>query len=286
MMRVLIVALNGAPPTCLDDDRMPTIRRLASLGNSGSVAWEPTSTDREPPVETSISADRKAPLAQSLRLVQLSLACELGFDRCSPAELLERFLLLAIADPCPSPASGTAEATTDSPDNGLGFVHWAIARDALGKHPWEAFLLVDRTLERTGGPALAAHSAHEHLPGSSELPPYSELDEQLAEVLQALDEQTAVLVLLPPGRWERELAPSDPAGFYVLVDPRTRLAEQGLSVRLADLVHTIFTVCGRDPGSGWGGRSLVAGNAESDFELTARQEEIVRERLSGLGYLG
>ena len=54
--------------------------------------------------------------------------------------------------------------------------------------------------------------------------------------------------------------------------------------RLLDLAPTLLELAGADVPSSMQGRSLVGAAVRG--ELTLDQEQIIRERLSGLGYLG
>jgi hypothetical protein len=160
----------------------------------------------------------------------------------------------------------------------------ALCQDTPGE---AARSIDDATLWTRARQALAAAStgAVLVLAPSAEAEPAraSTLDRHLAELLDSLGDETAVLILFVPPRAGGEAAHS---GEFLLVDPQKRAVEPEAPVRLVDLVATVFSFCGYGSAASLGGRSLTGPRNLEEPVLTAEQEEILRERLSGLGYLG
>jgi predicted AlkP superfamily phosphohydrolase/phosphomutase len=73
-------------------------------------------------------------------------------------------------------------------------------------------------------------------------------------------------------------------GAFILAAPNLPLAGEIGGARLLDLAPTLLELAGVDVPSSMQGRSLVAAAVRG--ELTVDQEQIIRDRLSGLGYLG
>ena len=73
-------------------------------------------------------------------------------------------------------------------------------------------------------------------------------------------------------------------GAFILASKNLPLQGEVAGARLLDLAPTLLELVGTDVPSSMQGRSLV--RAAVRGELTLDQEQIIRERLSGLGYLG
>jgi hypothetical protein len=103
------------------------------------------------------------------------------------------------------------------------------------------------------------------------------LDEELGLLLVLIAEETAVLLVSFPGPGRD--------GFFILAAPR--LPPLGLveGATWADLVATVLELGGYARPAGLPGRSLATGRLQDTTELD-EDEAIVRERLSGLGYIG
>ena len=73
-------------------------------------------------------------------------------------------------------------------------------------------------------------------------------------------------------------------GAFILASRNLPLQGEIDGARLLDLAPTLLELAGTDVPSSMQGRSLVGAAVRG--ELTLDQEQIIRERLSGLGYLG
>jgi predicted AlkP superfamily phosphohydrolase/phosphomutase len=77
-------------------------------------------------------------------------------------------------------------------------------------------------------------------------------------------------------------------GSFILAAPNNPLHGEVAGARLLDIAPTLLELGGYDIPRSMQGRSLVAGQTlrgEADTGYSADEEEIVRERLSGLGYI-
>ncbi len=125
--------------------------------------------------------------------------------------------------------------------------------------------------------ALAADGAHSQavvsrLPDQPDY--YRALDEKIGSLLESIDDETIVLVL---GNNTDRIP-----GCFVLAAPNSALNGRLDSVRLTDIAATLLTLGGFPPLRGSQGVSLALpvepGNKADD-------EEMIRERLRGLGYI-
>ena len=99
-------------------------------------------------------------------------------------------------------------------------------------------------------------------------------DEGLGSLLGLLSDETVILVV----------ASSDTrCEAFVLVSARNPLNGEIENTRLRDLVPTIFDLVGFDRPTAMPGRSLVAGLVVD--ASPADKEQLVRDRLRGLGYI-
>jgi predicted AlkP superfamily phosphohydrolase/phosphomutase len=105
---------------------------------------------------------------------------------------------------------------------------------------------------------------------------YLSLDEQIGGLMEALDDQT-VLLLLSVG------TPSHP-GFFVLVSPNCPMSGEHDGATVLDLAPTVLDLAGYEIPSSMQGRSLVAG-MEKRVPSKEDHEKILYDRLAGLGYV-
>ena len=73
-------------------------------------------------------------------------------------------------------------------------------------------------------------------------------------------------------------------GAFILAASNTSLTGEAQGARLLDLAPTLLELAGSDVPPSMQGRSLVKTGAQAP--LTRDQEQVIRDRLSGLGYLG
>lgn len=110
---------------------------------------------------------------------------------------------------------------------------------------------------------------------------YLHLDEGIGRILELLDDSTIVLVV------SLQTTQSS-AGSFILASTNNPLAGEVEGANLVDMAPTLLELSGYEVPAVMHGNSLVAGKMPetgSDMDLTAEEEEILRERLSGLGYI-
>ncbi|MBK9925996.1 MAG: hypothetical protein IPP66_11990 [Anaerolineales bacterium] len=101
---------------------------------------------------------------------------------------------------------------------------------------------------------------------------YLRLDNELGEALQELDDDTVITVL---GK-----------GCFVLVSASNPISGEHKGGSSSDIAPTLVQLTGYPLPSATEGRSWVAGmELNSTSGLTADEQEILRDRLSGLGYV-
>ena len=101
---------------------------------------------------------------------------------------------------------------------------------------------------------------------------YLNLDQELGEILQHLSDDTIITVM--------------GEGCFVLVSANNPISGEYKDGSRADIAPTLLELAGYPLPSAVEGKSWVAGmELKSSSGLTAEEEEILRERLSGLGYI-
>jgi hypothetical protein len=101
---------------------------------------------------------------------------------------------------------------------------------------------------------------------------YLNLDRELGEVLQYLSDDTIIAIL---GK-----------GCFVLISANNPISGEYKNGLSADLAPTLLELAGYPLSASTEGKSWVAGmELKSTSGLTAEEEEILRDRLSGLGYI-
>jgi hypothetical protein len=79
-----------------------------------------------------------------------------------------------------------------------------------------------------------------------------------------------------------------PFGSFILAASNNPLCGEVEGAHLLDMSPTLLELAGYDIPTSMQGKSLVAGrtlDTEADTGYSADEEEIIRERLSGLGYI-
>lgn len=163
--------------------------------------------------------------------------------------------------------------------------HWfALARYLVQTQDWDYFHFVDQGLLLL-----------EPRPGDFEAPPDGSdplhdylryVDAELGSLFELLDDDTAVLIVStggvsPNGR------PIERRGSFVLAAPTSLPQGEVAGVHLLDFAPTLLQFAGLSAPVEMAGRSLVADLSTSDLDngWSPVDEEIVRERLRGLGYI-
>ncbi len=143
------------------------------------------------------------------------------------------------------------------------FEDFLALRAALEAEHWDYYQLNESTLRDS-----ASFSAE-----SASADPYLDLDREVGEVLPHLSEDTVIAII-----GER---------CFVLASANLPLSGEVQDRSAMDLAPTLLELAGYPLPSSIVGKSWVAGielkNTSSG--LTAEEEEILRERLSGLGYI-
>jgi hypothetical protein len=98
-----------------------------------------------------------------------------------------------------------------------------------------------------------------------------DLDRQVGELLQFLSDDTIIAVI--------------GAGCFVLVSANNPINGEYKGGSTLDVAPTLLELAGYPLPASVEGKSWVTGMELSSSSLTAEEEEILRDRLSGLGYI-
>ncbi len=148
---------------------------------------------------------------------------------------------------------------------------FASFREALTHDGWTFAQFVDRSLSRM---PPESHS------GDELLDRYAAIDRELGGILEDLDDSTGVLVVSA-----LESSRSAP-GLFVLTSPGLSVTGKVEEVRVSDLVLTLLELTEVLVSPMMLGRSLLSTSGMVSMpEPPIDDEEIIRQRLSGLGYL-
>lgn len=110
---------------------------------------------------------------------------------------------------------------------------------------------------------------------------YFHLDQEIGKVLELLTDDTILLLVSPGGG-------SGQDGIFTLMSANNPLNGEIQGVRLIDIAPTLLELGAYQIPKSMQGKSLVRGlaaNPSDTTELSQDEEAILRERLSGLGYL-
>lgn len=156
------------------------------------------------------------------------------------------------------------------------------ARRMMQSMDWQTFYLVG--WQRSGGWPLT------YLPLEQSSGAYADtfihIDRGLESLLEVLEEETAVLLLFYSGPRENG---GQAAGSFILAVPNCSMEGEVIGATLEDLLVTMIELGEGQLTPDMKGRSLYSNKLEiktPGTDLSLDEEAILRERLSGLGYLG
>jgi hypothetical protein len=103
------------------------------------------------------------------------------------------------------------------------------------------------------------------------------LDEQFGALLESLDSET-ILLVLALGKTKQE-------GLFALAAPNCPLAGEFEGAEFIDLAPTLLDLGGYKIPASMKGKSLVAGMEKKTPSANPDDDQLVQDRLSGLGYV-
>jgi predicted AlkP superfamily phosphohydrolase/phosphomutase len=291
-MKILVIGLDSAVPELLfSDERLVNVRRLMEIGCYGCLegvaSSEPVSiwwcwASGQDPDSLHISAtDLRNPKTiqpvtiwsqveqQGKRVLVVGMPPDFSY----PYELKEELVAIPQEE-----SSGEADADAD-PIEHLKYEVLAqsgrqfdLIRRLMQAGGWDYLQFVDTGLGRLQRAKLST---------AEEIDYYLYLDEQVGTILELLDDETIVSVVSAH-------SPDGEQGCFVLAGANNPLHGEVEGAHLLDIAPTLLDLGGYDVPPSMQGQSLVAGQAQQaapDTGLTDEDEELLRERLSGLGYI-
>lgn len=323
-MKILVLGLDGATPELLfGDERLVNVRRLMAYGCYGllegvaaptpTLAWTCMATSQNPDLpagcdqsseagrsregsETVDSESTSGPTIWDQVMHEGKSAILVDVPPSSPPRAIDG-VRVSFAIPAGSSAGGY----THPPSVYQDIVKW------VGRYPLD---VDEQGAEAAGSPgdqaldlgrdrfAVVRHLMHSfrwdylhyvesglvHLQ-SGIRDYYRFLDDELGSVLASLDENTIVLLVCLDAARRQGQAQSE---AFVLAASNSPLQGEIEGAHMADLAPTLLDLAGYEIPSSMQGKSLVADRAFDvvvDTDLQVDEEDILRERLSGLGYL-
>ena len=285
-MRICVFGIEGiAAGDLLSDERLLNLRRLMDLGVYGFIhevkgeqsrsVWKTMATARR-------SASQSPHAERAIWDVVASaegrcILAELPPDAAGPPDSIRVASIANSDNLIVEPADVAAEivqalgSLTELPVGDAGEKHsevaargrlWNVVRWLLQEKKWKYFHTIDADAGQTDY-ALR-------------------LDEQIGACLELMEEPTVLLVMSCGART------ADTPGAFIVVAPECPLSGEYEGASLVDIAPTLLDLAGYVIPDSMEGRSLVAGlerkTSDSDNQ-ESEQERLVRERLSGLGYI-
>jgi hypothetical protein len=290
-MRILIIGLEGADPELLfGDERLTNIRRLMEFGCFGLLesrhyagnmaAWihmaasqEAHAGDDVPSVLGSTIWTQLAGQGKCAILVGVSPPYE------SPVAVHSRIERLDVAFPLEVVGSGALDENQRLAEiYALSQGRFEAVRHLLGHRQWDYFQFIDR------GPSQILQALGDTASRKAIRDYCSYYDDELGATLESLSEDAVVLQVL----LQSALGAENVCGGFILAATNNPLEGEIKGARLVDMVPTLLELGGYQIPAHMQGKSLVAGktlDSADDTDLSAEEEAILRERLSGLGYI-
>ncbi|RPJ87508.1 MAG: hypothetical protein EHM18_00770 [Acidobacteria bacterium] len=248
-MKILVIGLESADPSVLvENERMINVRHLMTIGCFGSL--EPADSDEHLSGWDCMAASRAPGLAPTPRTPIWDHLAAGG----------RRSVLFGLPQPADAPAE----------DNGL-IRRYSSCRDSDNR------LLFELSRDASWDYLQWVEEGADYRDPDPEY--WARLDRTIGELLESITDETVVLVVAIP-------CPSgsdSPRGCFVLAAANNPLNGPVEGARLIDMAPTLLELSGFPPLPGAQGVSLASPVSQSVGETD--DEEIMRDRLRGLGYI-
>ena len=278
-MKIIIIGIDGAHPEILfDDDSLVNLRRLMTRGCYGQLAGESLQS-KEAAWFSLLTGRSTADLsAAGLDLSQFNstqVDDNAGQWVGSPIRALGQQIHFL---------TSVEIANPDDPQlfDAISINFQTLfdqARALVQTEDWGFLGLVDGGIEQIHQAEMAGLVDQVRVRDY-----YLHLDAQIGALLELLDDQTLLLVVSPYGNPSLK----ETKGCYILASSNNPLSGEITDISLLDVAPTINELCGFEIPEMMQGKSIIADKALNRLtfgDLSAEEEEILRERLSGLGYI-
>jgi hypothetical protein len=245
-MKILVIFLPEASPELLfGGDGMETMPYLVSIGSYGFLSGDQS----RPPAWLTL-ASQESDAGQGEILTIWDFLREAG-KTC-----------LSVGSP-----PGFWNLTFENPATEVGEIRDGIdnVKSILENQAWDYCQILDNRFT----------------PKNDNLPDYLKFDIVLKDLLEILDESTLIFIIT-------ETQAGADGGSFVFAAPNNPITGELEGGSLVDVAPTILELAGYPLPEKIQGHSWVSGidlHASLDSGLSAEEEEILRERLSGLGYI-
>lgn len=289
-MKMLVIGLEGAAPSLLfGDERLENVQRLMQLGcygplrskmrAEGGAGWDSLSSNQD---AGSLGKSRVAGATGSVSGVTI-------WDQFATRG--KQVILLGETSPNgqayrgPDPDSIPALVAEKSQER---FAH---LRQLMETTAWDCIHFVDTSLDQLQRIFAEFENADPVRNSSDSLHQsvlrnyYLYLDRELAQVLELLSDDTVILILSTHNAERLSGNNSNQSGCFILTASNNPLHGELPGVNLLDMAPTLLELAGDAIPSSIQGQSLVSGIQLVSPGYTVSDEEIIRERLEGLGYI-
>lgn len=276
-MKILVIGLDcAAPELLLGDDRLSTIRSLMEIGCYGRL-------ERAVPPVVGDGRSIQAPAIWDQVAKEGGKSILIGVPSGGEPAAVEPLISRRPVDVPDLPTGDESRLRDEILE--MSRKQFTVVRHALENEPWDYFQFAEVGLAPIQRGFWRYHDPEDvlHEPASPFADVvrdyYLHLDEQLAGVLDSLAEETVVLVVSDRGREH---------GAFVLASPQLAPIGEVNDANLLDIAPTLLQLGGYAPLPDARGKSLIEGRSPLPTTDAAPldDDELVRERLRGLGYIG
>ena len=219
-----------------------------------------------------------------------------------PEELSEEIRPLMSGKPG-DVAIARAPGHEDGPERirAMSQAQFGVVRHLMQSRPWNYLQLVDIGLNQLRDCLFKNHQPASDESGADGVyletlrTYYRHIDNEIGKILELLDDETVVLVVSPHHHDTHDAAiglqdgdDRSELGAFILAGPTRTLRGEIGGATLQDIAPTLLDLAGLEVPPTMQGKSLVLPDSH-DSDRTARphldDEQLLRERLSGLGYI-
>lgn len=277
-MKILIAGLDYAEPDILfGEEKLDNLRRLMDYGCFGRLVGERVSNKNAAWLSllTSQNTNQLAPSPENFSLHHIVQDDYVGQYIWSPMMDQGKKVKIFVSK---EESQGRVDKLRTSIYSANQILFQRV-KESLLDGEWDFLMFVDQGIEDI---QTAAHL--EYIEQDEVQEYYIHLDEQIGFLLELLDNETLVLVVSPFSSFFQEKS----EGCFILASSNNPLIGEIYDIDLVEIAPTVLELGDYDIPVTMKGVSLVASKAMDSLnsgDISAEEEEILRERLSGLGYI-
>ena len=270
-MKICVIGLDSAAPEMIvGDERLGNLRRLMDIGLygklEGSAPWNSALLD-----ELTRAGKESVIIGIAPHLRPTHIRRDLA-DGSKATELVAEYPI-EVKDVAADQKDQLRDEIFE-----LSRKQWTVVKQLLAEEEWDYFHFVDTGMDLVQQ-AFSKQDERDHSDENVISDYYQMIDEQIAGVMEMLDDKTILIVVAGSAEHKASEPP-----IFLLAAPNCPIAGEYEGAKLVDIAPTLLDLAGYPIPESMEGRSLVAG-MEKVTAAGASDDQLLHDRLAGLGYV-